>query len=347
MGKNYVDDHRIYLIQTRGTTDITEIISAPELRDELTAISTEVSFGLLRNSNNDIYMPWCNAAPGDKLRIVNHGNEIFAGTIISVGLDGNVTANDLGWYLSKSELIYQCSNAAASDAVRRLCAKAGIAAGVIDLPPTLITQVWAPATPETIISDILAICAAETGKTYKHRIDGGRLNIWPLASTPIVAYHKPAYNSPAYDITWAKGAISGSDSMEDLINAVTLTSSDNDTTTVLGRAYNAASIAHYGYIQKIESLSGDETTAQARQRIRNLLAESDRIKQERQIDNIWGADEVKSGVMLDFGPGNYGVSGLQRVTAVTHHYGANHMMSLTLQAAAQPRAAGSNDTITT
>ena len=345
MGTQYVDDHRFLLYKGSTVTDITEAVSSPEARDELSALSVELTFTAVRNNNRDKYMHWYNIEPGDKIRVVNHGAEVFSGVILTVDLDGTVTANDPGWYLTKSEIVLQVSNAAAADAVRRMCAKAGIPAGTIDLPPTRISEVWVGSTPEQILEDILDICSAETGQSYRRRVRNGALQVGPLPSVPIIAYHKPADNLGAFDITLAKGDVTGSDSMSELTNSVVL-AEGGDTAKTLGRVYNSASIAKYGLLQAVETLSGDETTAQARQRVKNLLVQGDRLTRERTVDEIWGADEVVSGILLQFQPNSYGVTGVQRVTGVTHRYGHPHLMSLTVEAWPDSRAAGSNDTIT-
>ena len=344
MGTQYVDDHRFLLYKGSTVTDITEAVSSPEARDELSALSVELTFTAVRNNNRDKYMHWYNIEPGDKIRVVNHGAEVFSGVILTVDLDGTVTANDPGWYLTKSEIVLQVSNAAAADAVRRMCAKAGIPAGTIDLPPTRISEVWVGSTPEQILEDILDICSAETGQSYRRRVRNGALQVGPLPSVPIIAYHKPADNLGAFDITLAKGDVTGSDSMSELTNSVVL-AEGGDTAKTLGRAYNSASIAKYGLLQAVETLSGDETTAQARQRVKNLLAQGDRLTRERTVDEIWGADEVVSGILLQFQPNSYGVTGVQRVTGVTHRYGSPHLMSVTVQDPAQGRAAGAGDTV--
>lgn len=344
MGTAYVDDHRFLLYKGTAVTDITRAVSDPEARDELDALSVELTFTAVRNKNRDKYMHWYGLEPGDKLRVVNHDMEVFSGVIISVGLDGAVTANDMGWYLTKSEIVLQLADAAAPDAVRRMCAKAGIAAGTIDLPPTRISQVWVGSTPEQILEDILDICSAETGLTYRRRVRGGALQVGPLPTTPIIAYHKPAENLGAFDITLAKGSVSGTDSMADLINSVLLAAGGESSRT-LGRAYNSASIAQYGLLQAVETLSGDENTAQARQRVKTLLAQGDRLTKERTVDDLWGADEVESGILLQFRHNNYGVSGVQRVTGVTHRYGHPHLMSLTVEDPQAERAAGAADTV--
>ena len=132
--------------------------------------------------------------------------------------------------------------------------------------------------------------------------------------------------------------------MEDLVNSVILTDGSGDGGRVLGRAYNAASISKYGLLQTVESLSGDENTAQARQRIQNLLAEKDRITKERTIEDLFGTDECESGVLANFVENRYDVGGPLRITSVTHRYGSPHMMSVTVKMS-EPRAAGGSDTI--
>ena len=181
MGTQYVDDHRFLLYKGSTVTDITEAVSSPEARDELSALSVELTFTAVRNNNRDKYMHWYNIELGDKIRVVNHGAEVFSGVILTVDLDGTVTANDPGWYLTKSEIVLQVSNAAAADAVRRMCAKAGIPAGTIDLPPTRISEVWVGSTPEQILEDILD--RATAGESGTGRCRWGRCRASPSSPT--------------------------------------------------------------------------------------------------------------------------------------------------------------------
>lgn len=343
MGSAYVDDHRFSLYQGGQWRDITAWVGSPEARDELEALSVELTFSVLRNQLYDAGMPWPGVRPGSKLRVDNHGREVFSGVVQTVGLDGSVSANDRGWYLTKSEILLQVSNAAADDAIRRMCAKAGIPVGEIPRLPTRLSEVWTGDAPETILQDILKICSAETGKQYKRRVKGGALYVTELPDTPMTAYHKPADNLAAFDITLAKGTVSGSDSMGELRNSVVLVGGGQ--TEVLGRGYNQASIDEYGLVQTVERLSGDENSAQASQRIRTLLDQNDRLTIERQVEEIWGADEVESGVLLRFQSNRFGVTGDQRVVGVTHRYGPTHLMSLTVQDPAQGRAADAKDTV--
>ena len=101
------DDHRLILYRDgQAARDITAFISDLTATDELNALSVEVTFTQLV-SPWDKYVPELNLSPGDKVRINNNGKDLFAGVIVKVGLDGNVTAYDRGWYLNKSQIIYQ------------------------------------------------------------------------------------------------------------------------------------------------------------------------------------------------------------------------------------------------
>ncbi len=347
MPASVVDEHRLILYRD-GTQsqDITEFIGNLTATDELNALSVELTFDQIL-SPWDKYVPKLNLSPGDKVRVNNHGVDVYSGVIVKVGLDGSVTAYDQGWYLNKSQIIYQCSSLPADQAIKAMCAKAGIAVGRITSLPTVITQSWVGRTPSEILSDILSTCNAETGKEYQYRVLNDALTVSQLTTVPIVVYHKPTFNISYFDITWALGQVSGEDSMEEMSNAVVIAAEDDGKVYIGAEAKNTASIKKYGMLQKVETVTEDPGNAKLKQMAKNLLSQSDRIQRTRTIDEIWGADEVTSGVVLSFNSDMFGISGKQRVTKVTHHYGgAGHTMSLELQALEEPRAADTADSVT-
>ena len=207
------DDHRLILYRDgQEPRDITQFIGDLTAADELNALSVELTFSQII-SPWDKYVPKINLSPGDKLCVNNKGTDIFSGVIVRVGLDGNVTAYDLGWYLNKSNIVFQCTKTAADTAVKQMCAKAGITAGEIISLPTKITQSWVGKTPAEILSDILSACSAETGKDYHYRVINDALVIKELTEDVLIAYHKPAENVAFFNITWALGQVSGEDSI--------------------------------------------------------------------------------------------------------------------------------------
>ncbi len=345
MAAGYVDDHKLILYRDGADPrDITAFASDMTLTDDLDTLAAELTFTTFV-SVWDKYTPKLSLAPGDKLRVTNQGNTVFSGIIITVTLDGAVTAYDRGWYLNKSEIVLQVNNLAADQVIRKACAKAGVTVGKVCSLPTKITQLWTGSTPSDIIGDVLDTCTAATGKEYRHRIDDSGLQVEELPTAPIKAYHKPAANIAAFDITWALGQVSGEDSIEDTYNAVVIAAENDGKAYIGAQASNAASIKRYGFMQHIETVTENPGTAQLGQMVKNLLKNADKVGQTRAISEIWGCDEVKSGVVLRFNSPAFGIRGNYRITRVTHKYGeAGHTMALEITALEQVRAAAQGKT---
>lgn len=346
MAQAYVDDHRLILHRAgQPARDITAFASDMQAVDELRGLSVELSFQYFV-SEWDKYTPRLALAPGDRVSVVNHGKTVFDGIIQRVGLDGGVTAYDRGWYLSKSQIILQCTGMRADEAIRAACAKAGVPATAVCALPTLITEVWLGETPADILAEILERCSAETGKEYHYYMRDGGLVVEPLGETFIRAYHRPAANVASFDITWALGKVTGEDSIADLYNAVVIAAEDSGRVYIGAQAKNAESVKKYGFMQRVERVNDNPGTARLGQMARTLLQQSDRVGRTRNVGEIWGCDEVHSGVVLSFNSPAFGLDGRHRVTRVTHHYGgAGHTMELEVLALEQPRAAGGTDTV--
>lgn len=345
MAYNYVDEHRLIRYRGGQARDITAFAGDLQAVDELDTLSVELTFGVII-APWDKYVEKNIVQPGDKLRVVNHDLTVFSGQVESVTLDGGVTAYDRGWYLNKSQIILQVTGMPGDEAIRQACAKAGVGVASICSLPTKITQVWLGDTPADILGEILETVAAETGKQYQYFVRDDGLVVQELPAAAIKAYHKPADNLPAFNITWALGQVSGEDSIAELRNAVVIAAEGDGKVYIGAQASNAASIQRYGFLQQVETATSNPGTAQLGQMVKNMLAQSDRVGRTRTIGEIWGCDEVRSGVVLDFNSPAFGISGKNRVTRVTHHYGgAGHTMELEIEALEEPRAAGTTDTV--
>lgn len=345
MAYGYVDAHRLIRYRGGQARDITAFAGDLQAVDELGTLSVQLSFGVI-TAPWDQYVEKNIVQPGDKLRVVNHDLTVFSGQVESVSLDGGVTAYDRGWYLNKSQIILQVTGMPGDEAIRQACAKAGVGVASICSLPTRITQVWLGDTPADIISEILETVAAETGKQYQYFVRDGGLVVQELPTSVLTAYHKPADNLPAFNITWALGQVSGEDSIAELRNAVVIAAEGGGKAYIGAQAKNAASVEQYGFLQYIQTVTSDPGTAQLKQMVQNLLSQLDRVGRTRTIGEIWGCDEVRSGVVLNFNSPAFGVTGKHRVTRVTHHYGgAGHTMELEIEALEEPRAVGTTDTV--
>ena len=345
MAYDYVDAHRLIRYRGGQARDITAFAGDLQAVDELGTLSVELSFGVIV-APWDQYVEKNIVQPGDKLRVVNHDLTVFSGQVESVTLDGGVTAYDRGWYLNKSQIILQVTGMPGDEAIRQACAKAGVGVASICSLPTKITQVWLGDTPADILGEILETVAAETGKQYQYFVRDDGLVVQELPTAVLTAYHKPADNLPAFNITWALGQVSGEDSIAELRNAVLIAAEGDGKAYIGAQAKNAASVEQYGFLQYIQTVTSNPGTAQLKQMVQNLLSQLDRVGRTRTIGEIWGCDEVRSGVVLDFNSPAFGVTGKHRVTRVTHHYGgAGHTMELEIEALEEPRAAGTTDTV--
>lgn len=345
MAYGYVDAHRLIRYRGGQARDITAFAGDLQAVDELGTLSVELSFGVIV-APWDQYVEKNIIVPGDKLRVVNHDLTVFSGQVESVTLDGGVTAYDRGWYLNKSQIILQVTGMPGDEAIRQACAKAGVGVASICSLPTKITQIWLGDTPADILGEILETVSAETGKQYQYFVRDNGLVVQELPTAAIKAYHKPADNLPAFNITWALGQVSGEDSIAELRNAVLIAAEGDGKAYIGAQAKNAASVEQYGFLQYIQTVTSNPGTAQLKQMAQNLLSQLDRVGRTRTISEIWGCDEVRSGVVLNFNSPAFGVTGKHRVTSVTHHYGgAGHTMELEIEALEEPRAAGTTDTV--
>lgn len=332
------DDHRLQLLRGTAWRDITGLCSELETEDEINTLSVRASFTLDVNPR-DRYLPQVDAVVGDRVRIVNAatGGEVFSGIITADDVRGRYTAHDPGWWLGKSELVFQCSGARADSAIERLCAKAGVPVGHIPSMTQQITDIWTGETFARILEDILEVVSTATGRQFLYRIEGGRFWLRDLPDEVITLQHKPADNVAAFDPTWALGQLSGGRKLDDLRNAVTVVRKEGDSVYVAAQAESAASITRFGRIGQVLTLT-DDMTGSPQGIAQAALEAADRLAGEYTIE-MYGDDQVKSGRVIAFASGTFGLAGKYRVQNVTHRYGRPHRMELTVAPVDVPRAA--------
>lgn len=322
-----MDSYKLVWTAYQGTSkDITGYVAELQCTDAMEALSAELTFTFARNSN-DKYLGVLPIHAGDRVQLFNNAAEIFRGIIREVSTDGTVTANDLGWYLGQSTIIMQANKLAASEVIKKVGAKAGVQIGKMPSIPTLITEIYANKTPAEIITAILEKATAERGTKYFCRVEGSALCIYEYPVTPIKPIYKPAENLAAFPITWRLGSVSGSENINDLRNTVTVYRDKDDTLRVLDTASDADSVAHYGLLQHVIQADDKMTSAQATQAAKATLKNLNQVAQDYTIESMFGADEVRCGVMLEFNSPGY-IVGKFIVTEVTHTYYPTHTMTL-------------------
>lgn len=314
--------------------NITKRISSPTLKDNLKALSAELSFTYFHNPNDPL-IGFHGLSPGGRVQMYNTGTgtEVFRGIVVSVGLNGAIVCNDFGFYLNKSRIIIQFNDAAVDDALRQLGGKCGVTIGRCPSIPTKVTDVYIDKKPADIIADLLERATAERGVKYGYRVEGAQLAVYEYPTAPIYPVHQLCAGATPYNPTWSMLAISGEASIDELRNQVIVYRDENEKTHQLAYAADGASIGKYGWLQHLEKADESTTAAQAAQIAQTKLRELNRVTEGYHVNNMLGADEVKSGVMLSFGSGKWGFEGKFIVTEVVHSYQPHHTMRLEVERA--------------
>lgn len=322
-----MDRYTVFVWIGDSWLDITEYISDLQSDDELNTLSVEVSFSLLQNPY-DKYNRKLNISCGDRIEIKNNNLRIFAGIITNDSLDYNYTANDIGWYLNESELIFQANGVRADKAISLLCDKAGIPLGELPNLPYKITNLWLGETFSGILEDILKTVTLESGRQFLYRVQGGKLWLKDMPNEVLMLKHKPFDNVDYFNPTWALGSVSGGRSLSSLKNSIVLASEENDNAYILATAENSESIKRFGKLQKVIS-ADDNMSGSTADIVKNALAENNVLSADYTV-NMYGDDNAKSGRLVRFNSPAFGLKGIYRITRVTHYYTVPHTMELTV-----------------
>ena len=310
---------------------VSDYVSNVQMSDNIDAISTELTFSIAKNPK-DKYLNSPKVEPGQKVAFYNDKKQLFLGIILEVSLNGDIKANDYGFYMNKQEIIFQASKASASGAIKALCAKCGIEIGSICNIPTKISKVWVGTTPCDILKDILKTATAEQGKNYLFRIEGKSLIVseYPKKATFLKYKQKSGME---FDPTWSIGEVSGSKSISELRNKVVAVKGSDEKYKILTTVEDKSSESKYGVLAT--TVSVDEKTKQSPKAIAtNKLKELNVVSEDYHVDNMLGSDDIKAGVILLFSSKKYGISGLFLVKAIKHSYGqdeSKHIMSLDIK----------------
>lgn len=321
---------RLFLVKDT-LIDISNITGSYQRSENSDGLGEEFSFSLALN-NKDKYWPKLNIDAGDKVVFENDSVLIFTGMIINIqGTDNkiySVKAYDYGFLINKSQVNVQFRKMSANAAISKLCSDFGIEVGSICSMPTLINKVYSGDTVADCFKDIISQASADSGESYRMEIRFGKLYIEKESDLIITAVYKPASNLASFDVTTEPASLQTSRSIEDMRNSVKIIASGENSTSVISEASDSGSIAKYGLLQLVESVSDDNGTSN---KAENRLAELNKIKNEITL-RLMGDDNVRAGRILVFAQPDEGLEGQFKVTNVTHSYSNNnHYMDLTLE----------------
>lgn len=326
--------YKLIYMNGEDIRNITGYTSNYSRSDNIDALGQEFLFDLLCNPYDQYYQDTA-LDIGGKVRFEHNGVVVFSGILTDLSRSGvtgfSYTAYDFCYYLNKSEIMMQFNGVAASDAISQICSKYDVKVGSLCYISTSIKKIYNGSTVSDAIRDILEQAANEIGVKYRMEVRGDALYIEPYNKLVITAKYKPAPNLDAFNVTATPGGYSASKSIKEMKNNIIIVSSNEDSSQIYGRASDTSNQAKFGLLTHIEKIQ-DKDAAKAGQIAKMKLAELNRIREEINLNDMFGDDNVRSGRTLQFNQPTIDMVGDFLILNCTHKYAPNlHTMSLKLQ----------------
>lgn len=311
--------------------DITGYTSNYTRSDNIDALGQEFKFDLMCNPLDKYYKNTL-LEIGGKIQFENNGIKVFTGIITDQSRSGvtgfSYTAYDFCYYLNKNEVMIQFNDVAASGAIQQICVKYNIKVGNICYIATNIKKIYNGLSVSDAIKDILKQAQDESGNKYRLEVRGNSLYIEPYSQLIIDAKYKPAPNLNEFDVTLVPGGYSSSKSIKDTKNNIVIISSNEESNQIYGQAADYDSQNKFGLLTHVEKIQ-DKDSAKANQIAKTKLAELNQVKEEINLNDLFGDDNIRSGRTLKFNQPNIDMVGDFLILNCTHKYAPNlHTMSL-------------------
>lgn len=321
-----MDDYRVYI----NGQDKTGQVGNVQLEDNLDNFARSLTFSLL-SQPQDPQIKLTTVEPGDKVQFSNNGQELYRGIVTKVAIDGSVTSYDYGFYLQKSDVVYQCNGVGAADAIRQLCQKQQIPVKELPSLGTKITEVYVSKKVGDVMRDILEKVTNETGISYFIRIEPEGLVVRKKGWKMVWTTYTQTEGAKPVNPTWTLGELTGEKSIEEMSNRVVVAKEEEEKAYLMASAEDGESIKKYGLIQTTITPDEDTDTPKAQNMARQKLKELNRVKKTFSVPKMFGTDVISAGVLMDFSSTAYGFAGDFLLKAVTHSYAPTHTVSVEVE----------------
>lgn len=299
--------------------DFTDICDEITRRSSDSEISEEVSF-----STKGKYL-----SEGDRVIMMEYGKKLFEGIVVDVKqgeFTSEVNCFDFGWYLNKNEDAYQF-NATCTDCITRVCKDHGIPVGSIASMRTVYNKVKKGNIAD-IIKDIIEYHEKSTGIKHIWYMSRNKLYVEKQDSN-IVVYNTNV-NNTTVEITKLLSKPSLSSSIDNLYNAIKVVNQEDNSINVLAYAEDRNSIGKYGRLQKLETVTKEETS-NARNVATGQLKLLNKIKRNLSV-TLLGVSECRANKILYVENDIMNIKGKFIIKSCEHSYTKSlHLMSLSLE----------------
>ncbi len=252
---------------------------------------------------------------------------VFQGVLtqkVNKSHSNSYTVQDYGFYLNKNTVMFQANNVPAQTAINQLIKPYGMSVYGATLK-TRIKKFWKDKTPSDIIKEILSMCP-ELGTNYVMEVHKYQLYIEKCANLALKQGQITYKLQNDFQVTR---------NMEDMNNAVVVTSSSETDTKQIVRLVDSNNIKIFGllsHLLTVEKANKSQATQQAKQ----WLAEHDHVSLEIQINTVdaGGCWKVKAGRMLPVNIKQFGINGSYKIKSAQHTLaGYCHTVQVTLEGA--------------
>ena len=299
--------------------DFTDICGKLALRSTSSEISEELTFEIKGKFLQE----------DDVVILCEDDKNIFQGIVITAEIDENttsVTIYDFGWYINKSEDVFQFNNTI-SKCITQICVDHGIPVGSIaDIP--IKYKGIIRGNLNDIISKLMEYATKNNGIKYIWAMREGKFYLEKETSN-VVIYSTKLFGDDI-DITKLMSGVKIKRSIENLVNAVKVVDQEESLISVLAYKEDTASIAKHGKIQKLESINKDERST-ANNVATNQLKLLNKVTVSAPV-TLPGITACRADKILKFDDTIVGLTGSFKVTQCTHNIGGtSHLMDLTLE----------------
>ncbi len=297
------------LLQTqKGTEDITQLVPSAKWSGDLQQVVRTLMFSLL-SSTTDKSIPVIDAALGANVQLLEAGEVVFYGSIVSrtKSTEGNtidITCFDHGWYLKRNKTIKTYSKKRPEEIAQALAAEFNIPVGYLEPTGIALSRHFLTGTSiADIIVTVYNLAARETGKQYHFGFRGPDLYVTEKKVDDRTLIIAGKSNLIAANTT---------ESIENLVSAVQIFDANGKFVRELT---DGGRLQEYGRLQEvIRQTKGDNKAAEAQK-----LLDDGGVSQKITVDCLGNVANVTGGAVVVQEP-HTGLYGLFYIDSDTHEW---------------------------
>lgn len=259
--------------------DVTSYVSSLNIASSIDNLSTSISFTVPYHKNTEFFR---DIKVGDKIEF----NDFFIGLVVDTQISDNnlsVKCFDIAFYLNRNKIIKQIRQTSGNEAIKNICSELDVSVEIKGLN-TKINKMYKNTSVSDLIKDIIKQDNLQTSTNYIIYALADKVYIEPIGTQKV----ELSFKLSSVDTLRDKQLIQSetiSENIEELVNAVVVTSNDSKSVKQYADSSNNESIIKFGRIQEIVELDSKKVNT-ARQVASDYIKEKSSIKKTYTINII-------------------------------------------------------------